>query len=81
MEIKYSDIAALKKIYIEMFKHQRDPKLKSLVEQNRKEIDYNLKLFEYTEESFAKENSFCIKCGHGLNRDNKCRGCQKEYGW
>jgi len=36
MKPKYSDISAIKKIYLEIFKHKNEPKLKSLVEQNKK---------------------------------------------
>lgn len=81
MKPKYTDISAIKKLYSEMIKYKDDPKLKDLVKSNRQNIDYNLKFYEYTEETFAKENSFCVECGHSLNQDNKCIFCGKEYGW
>lgn len=76
------DINQLKKLFNQIQKNRHDPKKQALVEQARKEIDYNFKLFEIeSDEDFAKDQCFCVECGVSLNSDNDCPSCGRAYGW
>lgn len=82
MEPTNNDIKQLKKLFNQIHKHRVDPKKDSLVEQARKEINYNFGLFGIeSDNDFAKQNSFCTECGCSLNEDNECPGCGMAFGW
>lgn len=75
-------IKAIKQLFREIADHRNDPTKISFIKQNRIDIAYNLKLYNYSsDEDFAKEHSFCTDCGSCLNENNDCPGCGKEFGW
>lgn len=82
MKLTHNSIKQLKKLFICISKNKSDPTKKHLIEQTKKEIDFNFKIYKIgSQEEFARDNSFCIDCGCSLNRDNECPGCGRAFGW
>ena len=82
MNISRTSISQIKKLYKKISDNKLDPKRNQLVKQAKAEIKFNFKLYGIeSEEDFAKDNSFCVDCACGLNADNDCPGCGRQYGW
>lgn len=82
MKPNYKDIKQLKNLFVEISRNKHDPKKEALIKANKEQITFELKNYGFEdEEDFARNNSFCVSCGCGLNSDNDCHGCGRQFGW
>jgi len=82
MKLTHQAIKEIKKLFICIAKNKTDPTKEYLVEQTKKEIEFEFKIYKIENaEQFAKDNSFCVDCGYSLNDNNECPGCGRAYGW
>lgn len=82
MKPTHKDIKAIKTLFKEKFKLINEYATEVMIISYNQSIRYNLQMYGFESETeFARDHSFCVKCGNQLDQDNKCQRCGTEFGW